>query len=148
MDARSGTAAAKLWTRDVLVRFSHCDPAGIVYFARAFDILNEVVEDWFNDGLKLDYHDIVGRRRIGLGYAHAECDFAKPATMGDVLAYAVGVERVGGKSLTLAITARRDGEEILKASLVIVTTDLTRHASMPIPDDVRKAVVAYQEKTA
>ena len=147
MDAPAGTAS-KLWTRDVLIRFSHCDPAGIVYFARAFDILNEIVEDWFTECLELDYHDIVGRRRIGLGYAHAKCDFVRPATMGDVLAYAVGVERVGGKSLTLTITARRDGEEILKASLVIVTTDLTRHVSMPIPDDIRKAVTAYQEKTA
>lgn len=147
MDARAGMES-KLWTRDVLIRFSHCDPAGIVYFPRAFDILNNVVEDWFNQCLGLDYYDIVGRRRIGLGYAHAKCDFLRPAAMGDVLTYAVGVERVGGKSLTLAITARRDGEEIVKASLVIVTTDLTRHASMPIPDDVRTAVTAYQEKTA
>jgi 4-hydroxybenzoyl-CoA thioesterase len=112
------------------------------------DILNNVVEDWFRQGLGLDYYDIVGRRRIGLGYAHAECDFAKPAAMGDVLTYRVAIERLGNKSLALAVNARRGGEEILKASLVIVSTDLNRHASIALPDDVRNAAIAYQEKTA
>ena len=78
MDARAARGR-NCGPTDVIIRFSHCDPAGIVYFPRAFDILNGVVEDWFGEGLGLDYHDIVGRRRIGLGYAHAECDFAKPA---------------------------------------------------------------------
>jgi acyl-CoA thioesterase FadM len=146
MDARAKTSS-KLWTTDVLLRFNHCDPAGIIHFPRAFDILNNVVEDWFVHCLGLDYYDIVGRRRIGLGYAHAECDFVKPATMGNVLTLAVRVERLGNKSLALAVTARRGAEDILKASMVIVATDLTRHASIPLPDDVRKAVTDYQEKT-
>ncbi len=90
----------------VKIRFAHCDPAGIVYFASHFDILNGVVEDWFVEGLGLDYHDIVGRRRVGLGYVHASADFRLPARMGDRLIYAVAVERVGTKSLPLRVTAR------------------------------------------
>jgi acyl-CoA thioesterase FadM len=136
------------WTTEVKIRFAHCDPAGIVYFAAHFDILNAVVEDWFSEGLGLDYHDIVGRRRVGLGYVHASADFHLPARMGDRLTYAVAVERVGTKSLPLRITARRDGAEVLSASLVIVTTDLDAMASIPIPDDIRAAVTAYREETA
>ena len=36
---------------EVLVQFAHCDPAGIVFYARYFEIINEVVEDWFEDAL-------------------------------------------------------------------------------------------------
>jgi acyl-CoA thioesterase FadM len=137
-----------LWTTTVKIRFAHCDPAGIVYFAAHFDILNAVVEDWFEEGLGLDYHDIVGRRRVGLGYAHASADFRLPARMGDRLVYAVAVERVGNKSIPLIATARKDDAEVLTAKLTIVVTDLDRHVSIPIPDDIRAAVTAYREKTA
>jgi 4-hydroxybenzoyl-CoA thioesterase len=68
--------------------------------------------------------------------------------MGDRLTYAVAVERVGNKSIPLVVTARRDGAEVLQAKLTIVVTDLHRHVSIPIPDDIRAAVTAYREKTA
>jgi 4-hydroxybenzoyl-CoA thioesterase len=139
---------APLWITSVTIRFAHCDPAGIVYFASHFDILNTVVEDWFIEALGLDYHDIVGRRRVGLGYAHASADFRLPARMGDRLIYSVAVERVGGKSLPLRIMAQKTGSEVLSARLTIVTTDLDRMTAIPIPDDIRAAVLAYREKTA
>ncbi len=138
----------KLWSTDVLIRFGHCDPARIVYFASHFDIINGVIEDWFTSGLGLPYHDLVGRRQIGLGYAHASSDFHLPARMGDVLTYTVRVERVGNKSLPLRVEARRGKEEVLSASLVIVSTDIAKGGSIPLPDDIRAAVTAYLEKTA
>jgi acyl-CoA thioesterase FadM len=147
MDAKPAPVSAGAWTTDVRIRFSHCDPAGIVYFPRAFDILQGVIEDWFMECLGLDYYDIIGRRRIGLGFAHAECDFMRPAAMGDVLTYAVAVERIGTKSLSLAIMARRGDEEISRAALVIVATDLNRHASVAIPGDIRDAIRAYRERS-
>ena len=135
------------WTTTVKIRFAHCDPAGIVYFARHFDIMNGVLEDWFTEGLGIDYHGLVYERRVGLGYAHAEADFRLPARMGERLTYAVHVERVGNKSLPLRLVATRDGDEELTASLVIVSTDIDRAASIPLPDDVRAAVTAYHEAT-
>jgi 4-hydroxybenzoyl-CoA thioesterase len=140
--------AGQPWSTTVAIRFSHCDPAGIVYFASHFDILNGVIEDWFIEALGVDYHDVVGARRIGLGYVHAACDFAVPARMGDRLAYSVTVERVGTKSIPLRIIARKDATEMLSATLVIVTTDLDRAVSVPIPDDIRAAVTAYLERHA
>ncbi len=130
------------------IRFAHCDPAGIVYFASHFDILNGVVEDWFIAALGLPYYEIVGKRRVGLGYAHASADFRRPARMGERLTYAVHVERVGAKSLTLRIEARHGNGEVLSAKLVIAVTDLAEGGAIPVPDDIRAAVTAYREKTA
>jgi acyl-CoA thioesterase FadM len=136
------------WTTTVKIRFSHCDPAGIVYFAAHFDILNGVVEDWFTECLGIDYADLIATRRIGVGYAHASADFRLPARMGERLAYAVHVERVGTKSLPLRIVATRDGAEVLTAALVIVSTDLDRGGAIPLPDDIRAAATAYRERSA
>ena len=40
---------------DKLIRFHHCDPAGIVFYPQYFVLFNELVEDWFNAGLKVDF---------------------------------------------------------------------------------------------
>ena len=146
--AAPAVVVARRWSTTIAIRFSHCDPAGIVYFASHFDILNGVVEDWFIEALGVDYHHVVSVRRVGLGYVHAACDFAVPGRMGDRLVYAVTVERVGTKSIPVRIVATKGATEVLTASLVIVTTDIDRGVSIAIPDDIRAAVAAYLEKQA
>ena len=148
MTTAPAAAVRRPWSTTIAIRFSHCDPAGIVYFASHFDILNGVMEDWFIEALGIDYHDVVGARRVGLGYVHAACDFTAPARMGDRVAYGVAVERVGTKSIAVRIAATKGTTEILTASLVIVTTDIDRGSSVPIPDDIRAAVTAYRERQA
>lgn len=148
MTAAPAAAPGRPWSTTIAIRFSHCDPAGIVYFASHFDILNGVMEDWFIEALGIDYHHVVGARRIGLGYVHAACDFVAPARMGDRLIYSVTVDRVGTKSITIRSVATKGTMKVLIASLVIVTTDLDHGGSVPIPDDIRAAVTAYRERQA
>jgi 4-hydroxybenzoyl-CoA thioesterase len=146
MTAALAASVVAPWSTTVAIRFSHCDPANIVYFASHFDILNGVIEDWFIEALGIDYHHVVAVRRIGLGYAHASCDFAVPARMGDRLVYTVIVERIGSKSITVRVIATKGPTKALVASLVIVTTDLDRGVSVAIPDDIRGALTAYLER--
>jgi 4-hydroxybenzoyl-CoA thioesterase len=133
------------WRTTILVRFAHCDPAGIVYYARFFDMMNGVIEDWFAQNLGLDYHAFIGPRRVGLGYAKADADFFATATMGDRLTFAVLVDRIGGASVALDLHAHRGADPILSARLVIVTTSLVEHRSIPLPDDFREALETYRE---
>ncbi len=132
----------------VHIRFSHCDPAGIVYYARYFDIFNGVVEDWFARALGLSYAAFIGPRRIGLGYVHAEADFFIPGFMGDDIAFAVIVEKVGNSSIRLALVGEKDGRPMLVARLVIVTTSLVEHRKIAVPDDLRAALETYRERYA
>ncbi|MGA0593769.1 acyl-CoA thioesterase [Enterovirga sp. CN4-39] len=136
-----------MWRTEIRIRFSHCDPAGIVYFARYFDLMNGVVEDWFSGALGLDYAEFIGPRRVGLGYASCEADFAAPGFMGDRISFAVLVERIGAASLALRILAYRGPDPILSARLTIVTTSLVEHRAIPIPDDLRAALERYQGDT-
>lgn len=138
---------SSVWQTEIRIRFSHCDPAGIVYFARYFDLMNGVVEDWFSGALGLDYAEFIGPRRVGLGYASCEADFAAPGFMGDRISFAVLVERIGGASLTLRILAYRGPDPILSARLTIVATSLVEHRAIPIPDDLRAALERYQGDT-
>jgi acyl-CoA thioesterase FadM len=134
-----------VWRQPVLIRFSHCDPAGIVYFAKYFDIANGVVEDWFAAALRLRYHDFIGPRRTGLGFVNVACDFVRPGMMGDEVVFAVVVEGIGTASIRLVIYAYREGEPVLAMRLVMVTTSLQANRAIPVPDDLRHAIETYKE---
>lgn len=134
-----------VWRAEVAIRFRHCDPAGIVFTPRYFDILNEAVERFFVERLGIDYYGLIGERRLGLGYAAAACDFLQPNRMGEVLDVAVLVTRVGGASYGLALPVMKRGAEVARGRLVTVTTSLETHRACPIPDDLRAALLAYQE---
>lgn len=135
------------WSVEKRIRFSHCDPAGIVYFPRWFDLLNEVAEDWFADALGLDYHGFI-RDGVGLGSAHAAADFFAPGHMGERIRFTPHLDRIGGASYTLLIDAHRGSEPILSARQVIVTTSLDAQRPIPLPSTLRDALTRYREKTA
>lgn len=145
--APAATLPAGAWRTNVTVRFSHCDPAGIVYFPRFFDMINGVVEDWFAGALGLHHHHFIRDRRIGLGPAHVEADFMRPGFLGEELIFAVLVDRIGTSSLALSVHAQRGDDPVLLVRLVIVTTSLELHRSTPIPDDLRAALERYVEQS-
>ncbi len=140
-DVAGGPPAAR-FERDYRIRFSHCDPAGIVFFPQYLVLFNQLVEDWFTEGLGISYADMLGPRRIGLPIVRLECDFRAIARMGETLTFSVAVERIGGKSLTLALEARGDGVLRVASRQVLVFTDLDAHRAIALPEDVRAALAA------
>ncbi|MFT3718444.1 acyl-CoA thioesterase [Pseudorhodoferax sp.] len=136
------SAAPARFERDYLIRFSHCDPAGIVFYPQYLVLFNHLVEDWFNEGLSVSYAGMLGPRRIGLPIVRLECDFRAISRMGEVVRFGLAVERAGGKSLALALDARLGDAQRVAARQVLVFTDLDTHRAIDIPADVRAALPA------
>ncbi|MEO8120278.1 MAG: thioesterase family protein [Rhodoferax sp.] len=131
-----------LFSRDRLIRFSDCDPAGIVFYPQYFVMFNGLVEDWFNEGLGLGYQRTVIERRIGLPTVRLEADFKAVSAMGDRVELSLEVERVGGSALTLQLrcVGRNDASLRMTMRQVIVTTSLDTHRAIDIPADMRAAI--------
>lgn len=129
--------------RPRLIRFSDCDPAGIVFYPQYFVMLNGLVEDWVNEGLGLSYHGLVVQRRIGLPTVKLEVDFRAVSRMGDQVMLGLAVERLGSRSMTLQVRCFDpvDGEVRMQMQQVLVTTSLETHRAVAIPDDMRAAIV-------
>ena len=122
------------------VRFSDCDPAGIVFFPQYLVMLNGVVEEWFDSALHIRYADLVGLRRTGLPTVRLEVDFTAVSRHGDSLQWRVAVARLGRSSLTLS-HACSSGEQLrLRAQQVLVCTSLHTHRPQALPEDVRAAL--------
>lgn len=135
--------AGNEFCRPRLIRFSDCDPAGIVFYPQYFVMLNGLVEDWVNEGLGLSYHGLVAQRRIGLPTVKLEVDFRAVSRMGDQVMLGLAVERLGSRSLTLRVRCFEpvSGEVRMQMQQVLVTTSLETHRAVAIPEDMRAAIV-------
>ena len=51
------------YTRTVPIEFNHCDPAGIVFYPRYFEMTNSVVENFFPDEVGHSFAPHDGRTR-------------------------------------------------------------------------------------
>jgi 4-hydroxybenzoyl-CoA thioesterase len=136
-----GAARAPIFRREGVIRFSDCDPAGIVFYPQYFVMFNGLVEDWFTEGLGIPYRDLIMGRRLGLPTVRLEADFTAVSRMGDTVALELGVERLGRSSLALALRCLgANAEPRMAMRTVIVSTSQEDHRAIPLPDDVRRAI--------
>ena len=124
------------------VRFSDCDPAGIVFFPQYLVMLSGVVEQWFDECLQVPYAALISARRLGLPTVRLELDFTAVSRHGDALEWQLQLHKLGHSSLTLLHECRSGGgdELRLRAVQVIVCTSLLTHKPQALPDDVRAAI--------
>ena len=135
------------FTRTVPIRFSHCDPAGIVYFPHYFNMFNGLIEDWYTERLGMEYAKLILGDRHGFPFVHIETDFKIPSRMGEQLDLTLLLERVGRSSLTMVIVGHLAGVERLRARLVTAMTSLETHQSVELPANLREKLQAYMKQT-
>ncbi|RZI69928.1 MAG: acyl-CoA thioesterase [Variovorax sp.] len=141
----SGDASPAPFARERLIRFSDCDPAGIVFYPQYFVMFNGLVEDWVEEGLGVGYRRLIVDRRIGLPTVRLAAEFRAISRMGDRVQLALSVLRLGGRSLTLDLRCigrtAEGGEELrMRVEQVLVTTSLDTHRSIEVPEDLRRAI--------
>ncbi|TFZ00858.1 acyl-CoA thioesterase [Ramlibacter henchirensis] len=123
------------------IRFSDCDPAGIVFYPQYFVMFNSVVEDWFNGPLGVGYQHLVVERRVGLPTVRLEAEFKAVSRFGDPVVLTLDVERLGRRSFTLLLRCTgAAGQLRMQMRQVIVTTSLETHQAIDIPPDVQAAI--------
>ncbi len=136
------------YTQTRQIRFSHTDPAGIVYFPNYFDFCNGVIEDFYTKRLGVDYAKLIFERRRGTPIVHAACDFFAPSVMGESLDFTLLLDRFGKSSIEFSIYGHAQAILRLQARIVTVYMDLETRKSDPIPDDLRRRFVQYQDESA
>lgn len=132
-----------MFHKEKLIRFQHCDPAGIVFYPQYLVLCHELMEDWFNEGLGGDYAEFVLQRRMGLPIVKLEVNFLTPNRMGAVLEMSLALTQIGTSSLTLTIVATASGRESMRATLKVVHTSLDSLKAEPIPSDLRGAMQRF-----
>ena len=139
---------AGAFTRTVPIRFSHCDPAGIVYFPHYFDMFNGLIEDWYTEQVGVDYAKLILNDRHGFPFVHIETDFKLPSRMGENLDLTLLLTKIGYSSLSVLIVGHSAGVERLRAHLVTAMVSLETQQKVELPRALRDQFVRYQKRTA
>ncbi|MBI3711931.1 MAG: acyl-CoA thioesterase [Burkholderiales bacterium] len=133
-----------IFSTPISIRFAHCDPAGIVFYPRYFELINGVVEDWCAEGLGMSFHEMHMVQGIGLPTVHIETDFVKTSRMGDELIAELRVLKLGRASLTVEIIMKdKEGQLRLKAQLVLVLAKVDEQRAIALPENLREKMQGY-----
>lgn len=128
----------------VPVRFRHCDPAGIVFFPRYFEMLNDALEDLMAAlGQPFERLHADG----GVPTVRLEADFAAPSRLGEVLELELAVVELGRSSFTLAAEASGAGETRFRARQTVCWVERAADGALrpaELPAGLRRGLEGYR----
>ena len=138
-------APQRVYRTEVPIRFTHCDPAGIVFYPRYFEMFNDLVEDWCREGLQFPFPELINSRGWGVPTVRLEVDFVAPSTFGEVLTATLTVRSIGTSSIGLEIQLLGKQDDIrVRGNVVLVLIDRKTKKAIPLPEDLRARILEFK----
>lgn len=139
-------ALQRVYRAQVPIRFTHCDPAGIVFYPRYFEMFNDLVEDWCREGLQFPFPELINHQGWGIPTVHLEVDFVAPSTFGEVLTATLTVRSIGTSSIGLEIQLLGKQDDIrVRGTVVLVLIDRKTKKAIPLPEDLRARILEFKQ---
>lgn len=135
-----------MYKKEELIRFRHTDFAGIVFYPRFFEMLNDLVEDWFEEALERPFSKI--HKTNGVPTVSLQVSFKQAAKIGDKITKLLWVENIGSASVKLGFRfVAENGKTILEGQSTLVNVTLEKNdaaiESAPFDDAMRKKMQSY-----
>lgn len=122
------------------VLFQHCDPAGIVFYPRYFEMVNATVEAWFAERLGVPFEQVHGPMEAAVPMVAMDIHFLAPSRHGEVLEFRLQPTRIGRSSLGLEIGAWCQGARRVAIEATAVFTTKGAGRSAPWPELLRAPI--------
>lgn len=132
-----------MYERLIQIEFNHCDPAGIVFYPRYFEMVNSVIENFFADVVGRTFASMHFGADNGVPTVAMEAVFQKPSRLGDKVRFSLRVEKVGGSSVRMVIQGSGPDGPRMQATMTLAWIDGMKAA--PWPAEMRAALEAYRE---
>jgi 1,4-dihydroxy-2-naphthoyl-CoA hydrolase len=125
------------FVRERDVRFQDVDAAGVVFFPRVLEYLNDAFLALI-ESAGIDLPAVLRDRRWGAPLRHAEADFLKPLRYGDRVEVAIVRAHREGSALTLGYRIARlgDGALVALGQTAHVFVDLRSFERCPVPTEL------------
>ncbi len=131
------------FTVEITVRWMHCDPAGIIFTPRYFDMTHTVMEEWFEKGLGMPFDRLHGELGLGIPTVHLEADFVAASRLNDDLTFELTLAKLGKASADLSIKARCGSEPRMSSRIVIAQVSLEPMRAKPWLPEIRAAMERF-----
>jgi 4-hydroxybenzoyl-CoA thioesterase len=114
------------------IRFHHCDPAGIAFFARLDELLNAAFEDWCA-AVDLPFSALMAEQRCGFPLVHASIDYTDILRMGDDVVVSHHVREARRSSIVFDVRIDAGDRPCLSGTHIRVMTSLDTNRAVPLP---------------
>jgi len=126
-----------------IVEFNHCDPAGIVFYPRYFEMISATVERFFAGALDFSWGQMGLAGGIGVPMGNINTDFHNPSRLGDTLDFELTVTRLGRASVTFQILCLCEGQKRFTCTATLVYANVKVGKSLSWPDALRENLVRF-----
>lgn len=129
------------------VRFQHVDYAGIVFYPRFLEMLNCLVEDFYEEVLLQPFKNI--HKTGGVPTVDLKIQFKKAARLGDELTKSLWLKEIKNSSMLCGFRfEHEDGATCLEGEVTLVRVDFTDDRqgikASPFPEEMRQKLEAYR----
>ena len=87
------------------VEWADADVAGIIFYPRYFEMLNSVIDEWFEVELGASFAGLISDHNVGSPMGEVQTRFSGACMLGDVIEFELEVAQI---SRATHICARRD----------------------------------------
>ena len=138
---------ANYFTKHEKIRFKHIDYAGIVFYPRFLEMLNDLVEDWFEEALERPFSKM--HETNGIPTVDLKVQFKNAARIGEVLTKQLWVKELKTSSIICKFQFINQNEQSVfegEVTLVNVKIQEDRQSikAEPFSEEMRQKLEQYK----
>jgi acyl-CoA thioester hydrolase len=137
----SGVGGA-VFTHTLRVRYSECDPQGVVFNANYIAYFDVLITELWREAVDGGYQAMLASG-ADMVVAEVNVRFLGPAVFDDEIDFDARVTRLGETAVSTRIDGSTAGRPVVEADIRHVCIDPATKAKRPIPDEVRAALEPY-----
>ena len=135
------------FTKQEKVRFQHIDYAGIVFYPRFLEMLNCLVEDWFEEALDRPFSKM--HQTNGIPTVDLKIQFKNAARLGEILTKKLWVKELKNSSILCGFQFENESNTIVlegEVTLVNVKIQEDRQSikAEPFTNEMKNKIMNYQ----
>ena len=111
------------FTKTEKIRFKHVDYAGIVFYPRFLEMLNDLVEDWFEEALDRPFSDM--HETNGIPTVDLKVQFKNAARLGEILTKKLWVKELKNSSVICGFEfINQNNKTVLEGEVTLVNVKI------------------------
>lgn len=111
------------FTKQEKIRFKHIDYAGIVFYPRFLEMLNDLVEDWFEEALQRPFSKM--HETNGIPTVDLKVQFKNPARLGETLTKKLWVKELKSSSIICGFQyINQEDKTVLEGEVTLVNVKI------------------------
>jgi 4-hydroxybenzoyl-CoA thioesterase len=120
-----------------------CEPSGIVFLPRYFDMVHTVIENWLDEALDWPMSQVQGSDGLSLPFVNISAEFPAPSRLGDRLIWRLSVREMGRSSIWLELSATTGAERRVSITGTLVLSEAVALRTRRWPDAIAERVKDY-----